>query len=77
MQVHFELTNTVYKKEKNSWFQSELDKSSHQRCSVKKTSNSIKKRLKHRCFLVKLAKFLRMPIFKNTYRRPLMTRQQS
>ena len=45
-------------------------KSSYWRCSVKErvfknfVSNFIKKRLQHRCFLVKLAKFLRTSIFK-------------
>ena len=51
---------------------------SHWRCSVKErvlknfASNFIKKRLQHRCFLVKLAKFLRTSIFKNTCERLLL-----
>ena len=35
---------------------------------VPQACNFIKKRLKHRCFLVKLAKFLRTPFFKEHLR---------
>ena len=57
-----------------SWNEPQANKSSHQRCSIKKaifenfailtesTCISIKKRLQHKCFLVNFAKF-----FKNTY----------
>ena len=38
-----------------------------------KVSNFIKKRLQHRCFLVKFAKFLRTPISKNIYERLLLS----
>ena len=37
-----------------------------------KASNFIGKRLKHRCFPVKLAVFLRTPILKNIYERLLL-----
>ena len=53
-------------------------KSSQWRCSVKEHvfnnfgCNFIKKRLQHRCFLVKLAKFLRTSIFKNICERLLL-----
>lgn len=61
MQVHFELTNTVYKKEKNSWFQSELDKSSHRRRSLKKRPAVLLKRDPNMFFCEICG------IFKNTY----------
>ena len=53
-------------------------RSNHWRCSVKEgvlknfAYNFIKKRLQHRCFPVKLAKFLRTSIFKNTFERLLL-----
>ena len=53
-------------------------KSSYWRCSVKErvfknfVSNFIKKRLQHRCFLVKLAKFLRTSIFQKICERLLL-----
>ena len=53
-------------------------RSSHWSCSVKEgvlknfACNFIKKRLQHRCFLVKLAKLLRTSIFKNICERVLL-----
>ena len=53
-------------------------RSSHWRCSMKEcvlknfACNFIKKRLQHRCFLVKLAKFVRKSIFKNICERLLI-----
>ena len=55
-------------------------RSSHQRCSVKKSFHKnfpeachfMKKRLQHRCFPVKFAKFLKTPILKNTSGRLLL-----
>ena len=53
-------------------------RSTHWKCSVKErflknlACNFIIKRLQHRCFLVKLAKFLRTSIFKNTCERLLL-----
>ena len=51
-------------------------RSSHRRYSVKedifKNLNFIKKRLQHRCFRVKFAKFLKTPILKNICERLLL-----
>ena len=47
-------------------------RSSHQRCSVRKGTILLKKRLWHRCFPVNFVKFLRTPFSQNSYWRLLL-----
>ena len=57
----------------NTYFEVHLQASVLNKVAGPKVCNLIKKRLQHRCFPVKFAKFLRAPISKNIYERLLLS----